>query len=160
QSGGSPREEGFYRDGRAVLKFLKQRNISLDRIALYGESLGTAVAIDLAASIRPTCLLLEAPFSSMAALAQHHYWYLPAKWLLLDRFNSAARLATVNAPTLIIHGKQDQIVPLKFAEALAAAAPHSPEFLVVARAGHNDLYDHGVAAKAIAFIESACSTSR
>jgi fermentation-respiration switch protein FrsA (DUF1100 family) len=159
QSGGAPREEGFYRDGRAVLKFLKHRDIPLDRIVLYGESLGTAVAIDLAASNKPACLLLEAPFSSMAALAQHHYWYLPAKWLLLDRFNSAIRLPSVKAPTLIIHGKQDQIVPLKFAEALAAAAPRSPEFLVVARAGHNDLYDHGVADKAIAFIERACRAS-
>lgn len=102
------------------------------------------------------CLLLESGFDSMAALAQHHYPYLPAKWLIKDRYESVLRMRQLDLPALMMHGRQGRIVPLKFAEALAAAAQRRPQLQIFDAAGHNDLYDHGAAEHAIAFIESNC----
>ncbi|HAT35158.1 MAG TPA: hypothetical protein DCS82_05540 [Rhodospirillaceae bacterium] len=159
KTGGSPSQEGLYRDGRAALEFLRARKIPRERIALYGESLGTAVAIATARAggrKEAACLLLEAAFDSMSAVAQHHYPYLPARWLIRDRYDSASSISQLQIPILMIHGRRDRIVPLKFAEALAAAAPEKPQLLVVDGAGHNNLYDYGVANRVIAYIEQKC----
>jgi len=117
-TGGTPNENSLYRDGDAAVQYLQQRGIRTDRLVLYGESLGTALAVNSAKNFPVACLVLEAPFSSMADLAQHHYPYLPAKWLIRDRFQSDLHIQNVNVPMLFVHGRQDQIVPLKFAQKL------------------------------------------
>ena len=81
------------------------------RIVYFGESLGTGVAVRLATERRPMALVLRSPFSSLPEVAQHHYGWLPVRWLLRDRFDSLSRIDSVNCPVLVIAGDSDTIVP-------------------------------------------------
>lgn len=124
---GSPSEEGFHADGEAALAYLAGRGVMPSRIVFYGESLGTAVAVRLAAESAArgapvAALVLEAPFTSIADVAQHHYPFVPARHLVKDRFDSAARIAAVKSPVLVLHGERDSVVPVEFGRALFAAA--------------------------------------
>lgn len=141
---GRPSEGGFAADARAALAFLGGRGVGHARTALYGESLGSGVAVRLAADAasagRPVgALLLEAPYSSIAEVAQHHYPWLPALWLTRDRFASIDRIAGVGVPLLVMHGADDSIVPLKFGQRLFDAAREPRELVVLPGAGHNNL---------------------
>ena len=149
---GSPSEEGLYADGRAALAFLRGEGVAADRVVLYGESLGTGVAVHLAAETTPAALVLEAPFTSIADVGAVHYWYIPACHLVRDRFESAAKIGAVEAPLLILHGERDRVVPVRLGRALLAAANEPKEGLFVAEADHVDLYDHGAAAAVLDFL--------
>ena len=110
---GKPSEEGFYKDSRAAKYFLNLNNIPDKKIILYGESLGTAVAIDLAKDHNFSGIILESPFTSMVRLAQKYYPYLPVKILLKDKYESLKKLPKINTPTLVMHGEKDKIVPFQ-----------------------------------------------
>ena len=152
---GSPSEAGLYHDGRAALDFLARAGVPPSRIALYGESLGAGVAVQMA-SERPErpvgAVLLESAYTSMAAVAAHHYWYLPARYLVRDRFDSLAKIGRIGAPLFIVHGERDRIIPVAMARALFAAAAEPKEARFFPAAGHNDLYDHGAAEAVIDFL--------
>ncbi len=150
---GSPSEEGLYHDGRAALDFLVQSGVPLSEIVLYGESLGTGVAVQMATERRVGAVVLEAPFTSAVDVAAHHYWYLPARYLVLDRFDSMAKIGRVGAPLFIVHGERDRIVPVAFGRALFEAAADPNEASFFPAAGHNDLYDHGAAEAIIDFLD-------
>ena len=127
---GSPSEEGFHADAEGGLRFLAGRGIAPERIILYGESLGSAVAVRLAAATASrgapvAALLLESPFTSIAEVAQRHYPYVPARHLVKDRFDAVSRIAAVKTPLLVLHGERDDVVPIAFGRALfdAAAEP-------------------------------------
>ncbi|MCC7016538.1 MAG: alpha/beta hydrolase [Rhodospirillales bacterium] len=154
---GRPTEAGLYADGSAVLAFLAAAGVPPARIALYGESLGSGVAVHLAheAARNGTpvgAVILEAPFSSVAAAAQHHYPYLPAYWLVKDRFASIDKIADIRAPLLVIHGARDQVIPERFGREVFAAAREPKEALWLPQAGHNNVFEHGVAGQVTAFI--------
>ena len=151
-AGGSPSEPGLYEDGRAAFRFLQSRGIGADRVVTYGESLGSAVAVTLAVEHRVAGVALEAPYTSIAEVAQSHYWYFPAKWMLWDKFDIREKIARIDAPLLIVHGERDRIIPAQFGHALFARAvePKTAQFLP--RAGHNDLYEYGAAERVLAFI--------
>ena len=136
---GRPTQEGLVADGRSALAWLKEQGIEPDRIVLYGESLGSGVAISLAAEQPVGGLILEAPFSSLADVSQHHYWYLPARWLILDKWASIDLIGQVTAPLLVIHGERDTIIPIRFGRRLYEAAEGSKDLLVIPDGGHNDL---------------------
>lgn len=143
---GSPSERGLAADAAGALAWLEERGIAPERVALYGESLGSGVAVRLAEAAatagRPVAgVVLEAPFTSIAAAAQHHYWYVPARWLVRDRFDSLGRIARVGAPLLILHGRRDAVVPYAMAERLAAAAREPKRLLGIDEGGHADLHD-------------------
>lgn len=138
---GSPSEEGLTADGRSVLAWLAGEGIAPERIVLYGESLGSAVAVKVASETKVAGLMLEAPPSSIADVAQAHYWYLPARWLLHDKWDSQSRIAAVGAPILIFHGDRDRVVPERFGRKLFAAAPEPKKALWVEEASHNDLWN-------------------
>lgn len=140
---GSPSEEGLYRDARAALAFLEQQNVPPERLVLYGESLGTAVAVRMASEHRVAALVLESPFTSIEALGRYHYPFLPVALVLRDRFDAASAIAEVRAPILVLHGEQDEIVPAKFARALFEAAPEPKEAWFAPEGGHVDLREHG-----------------
>ena len=123
--------------GDRVPKF--EQGVDPDRIVLYGESLGSGVAVSLAAERPVGGLILEAPFSSLADVSQHHYWYLPARWLILDKWESIGVIDRVTAPLLVIHGDRDSIVPIRFGRRLYEAAKGSKDFLVIPDGGHNNL---------------------
>src|SRR5437867_7938918 len=89
---GSPSEAGLYHDGRAALAFLEREGITGRRLVLYGESLGSAVAVQLAATREVGALVLESPFTSIAAVARHHYPYVPVDWLIWDPFVALANI--------------------------------------------------------------------
>jgi fermentation-respiration switch protein FrsA (DUF1100 family) len=110
---------------------------------LWGESLGTAVAIALAAERPVGRVILEAPLTSAVAVAATHYWYMPVRLLMRDQFRSDERIGKVTAPVLILHGKQDAVVPYAMGEelfALTKAPKHIARFL---DGGHEDLDANG-----------------
>ncbi|MEE8171782.1 MAG: alpha/beta hydrolase [Alphaproteobacteria bacterium] len=152
---GTPSEDGLYRDGRAALAYLQEAGAAPQGIVLYGESLGTGIAVHLAEARAPAALVLEAPFSSIADVAQARMPLLPVKSLLLDRFDSRSKIAAVAAPLLIVHGARDGTIPLRFGKKLFQAAGEPKTMHVYPEAGHNDLYEHGMASLVIDFLGAA-----
>lgn len=150
---GAPSEAGLLADARAGLKFLRAEGIAAGRVVLYGESLGTAVAVYAATQQPAGAIVLESPFTSIAAVAQHHYPFVPAALLLADRFESLSRIGMVKAPLLVLQGGDDGVVPARFGEALLAAANEPKERWFVPRAGHEDLAGFGALDAVVAFIE-------
>ena len=113
---GKPSEDGIYKDSNAAKKWLNENGINDKNIILYGESLGTAVAVDLASKNNFAGIILESPFTSMIKLAKKYYPYLPVTILLKDKYESENKLKKINAPILIMHGKKDTIVPFEMGE--------------------------------------------
>ncbi len=150
---GSPDEEGLYHDARAALAYLADAGVEPSRIVLYGESLGSGPAVQVATEQRVGAVVLESAFTSAADVAQRHYWYLPARYLVHDRFDSITRIGRIGAPLFIIHGERDTIVPVDMGKALFAAAVEPKEARFIAGAGHNDLYSYGVAEDVLDFLK-------
>jgi fermentation-respiration switch protein FrsA (DUF1100 family) len=148
---GRPTEAGLIRDARAAYATLRGMDISAHRILLWGESLGTGVAIQLAAEVPTGPVLLESPYTSIAAIAKLQYPLVPVDWLLLDRFDSLARIGAVHAPVLVMTGGRDTIVPPSMGRAIFAAANEPKQFWFAADADHNDLGGAGALAVARAF---------
>lgn len=151
---GNPSEAGLLRDARAALAAIAEAGIPAGRTVFWGESLGTGIAVALAAE-RPqavAAVLLESPYTSMLALAQQHYRWLPARWLLRDRYDSLARIGGIAAPILIMTGGRDQLVPPGMGDALAAAARAPVERWTAPDAGHNELGPAGAVAAAAEFL--------
>ena len=113
---GKPTEQGLYEDARAAKKWLNSNGVEDNSIILYGESLGTAIAVDLASSNSFSGLILESPFTSMEILAKKYYPYLPAKLILKDKYKSIEKISKINSPILIMHGREDKIVPFSMGE--------------------------------------------
>jgi uncharacterized protein len=141
-SSGSPSETGLIRDAEAVYEFAAAR-YETSRLALWGESLGTGVAVALAATHPVAAIMLDAPFTSAAAVGAAHYPFLPVRWLIKDPFYSDRRILDVHAPVLVLHGERDDVVPIAFGEQLFALIPGRKQFVRIAAAGHNDLDRYG-----------------
>lgn len=118
-SSGSPSEAGFHRDAQAAYQWLRQR-IAPERIVVFGESIGTGVAIKLAADEAAAALALDSPYSSTLAIAQERYAWLPVRLLMLDQFRSDLQAPRITLPAFIVHCRGDRTVPLKFGEQLAS----------------------------------------
>ena len=134
---GRPSEEGLAADARAAQAWLAAQP-DVDEIAYFGESLGAAVAVGLAVERPPTAMVLRSPFTSLADVAAVHYPILPARRLLLDRYPSLDRIASVHSPLLVIAGDRDDIVPASLSKRLYDAAVEPKRFVLVPGAGHND----------------------
>ena len=124
---GSPSEEGLYKDARAAKYWLNLNNISDQNIIVYGESLGTAIAIDLAKDHKFAGIILESPFTSMLKLSRKYYPWLPTGLLLKDRYETDKKINKVISPILILHGREDNIVPFEMGEALFKQA-NNPKY--------------------------------
>jgi uncharacterized protein len=151
-AGGSPSEAGLFLDGEAAVQFMAATGYDAERLVMYGESLGAGVAVAMAVRHDVAALVLEAPYTDMGDLAQHHYWYAPARLLLKDRFNSASRIGDVNAPVLMFHGGRDRVIPQRYGRALYELASQPKEFHPLDKGAHNDLYDHGAAKLVLDFL--------
>jgi fermentation-respiration switch protein FrsA (DUF1100 family) len=149
---GQPSEKGLYADGAAGLDFLGRQGITPDRIVLYGESLGGAVAVRLALLYRPAALVLECPFTSLVDIGRLRYPFLPVRLLLRDRFDLHSRIGEVTAPVLVLHGERDGIVPVAHGRAVLAAACEPKEGWFAAEAGHMNLAAFGALDAVVDFL--------
>jgi uncharacterized protein len=150
-STGRPTEPGLIADARAAYDFAAARYPAA-RIALWGESLGTGVAIALAAEKPVARIMLDAPFTSAVDVAGAVYWFLPVRSLMKDQFRSDERIARVAAPILIMHGERDTIVPIAFGERLYAMITARKRFVRFPDGGHNDLDQYGATETALKFL--------
>jgi fermentation-respiration switch protein FrsA (DUF1100 family) len=141
-STGKPSEKGLISDGQAAYDFAVAR-YPPGRIVLWGESLGTAVAIALAATHDVGGLILDAPFTSAADVGAAAYPFVPVRWLIKDAFRSDLRIPKVTAPILVLHGVRDRVVSIRFGERLFALANEPKRFVRFADGTHVDLDDHG-----------------
>jgi len=149
---GQPSEVGFAADAEAALTFLEKEGIASKRIIVYGESLGTGVATRVASEHEAAALVLEAPYTSITAMAAAQFPFLPVRLMLHDRFDSLSRIAQVRAPILIVQGARDQVVPPALGRELFAAAPEPKEFWSTPDGGHDDLFDFGAAEAVLDFL--------
>jgi fermentation-respiration switch protein FrsA (DUF1100 family) len=143
-SSGTPSEDGLIRDAAAAYGFARER-IPAQRIVLFGESLGTAVAVALAAGHDVAAVILDAPFTTAAEVGAAAYPFAPVRWLMKDKFRSDERIGRVTAPLLVLHGEQDRIVPIRFGERLFALAREPKRFVRFPGGGHVNLDDFGAA---------------
>jgi fermentation-respiration switch protein FrsA (DUF1100 family) len=152
---GSPTETGLAADSRAARTYLLGRaDVGASRLVYFGESLGAAVAVELAGAHPPAALVLRSPFTSMTDIGRLHYPLLPVGWLLHDRYPSLERIAGVRSPLLVIAGDSDAIVPIEQSRRLYEAAPAPQKTLVVLPGvDHNDeaMFD---AAPVVAFLRT------
>ncbi|WP_137181683.1 alpha/beta hydrolase [Roseomonas sp. AR75] len=151
---GTPSEAGLSDDARAGLAALQADGIAPSRIVLWGESLGTGIAVRLAAE-QPEAVgaaVLESPYTSLLDLAKRHYPLLPASLLLRDRFDSLSRIAEVRVPILILQGSRDTLVPPAMGRALAARATAPVEVWEAPTAGHNEIGAAGGVEEAARFL--------
>jgi len=137
---GSPTERGLALDARAARQYLLTReDVDRGKLIYFGESLGAAVALELAVEHPPAALVLRSPFASMTETGKLHYPFMPIGLLLADRYPSIDRAPSLEAPLLVIAGDRDEIVPIEQSQALFDAATRPRKrFVEIAGAGHND----------------------
>jgi fermentation-respiration switch protein FrsA (DUF1100 family) len=153
-SSGQPSEQGLLRDAAAAYAFTTAR-YSADRIVAWGFSLGTGVAVALAAEQPVGRLILEAPYTSISDVAASAFPIFPVRLVMKDPFHSDQRIARVKAPLLFMHGARDPTIPIAFGERLFALANEPKQFVRFPEGGHNDLDDYGATATARQFIGAA-----
>lgn len=136
-SGGAPSEPGFNQDADAAYDFLMARGVAPEKLFLVGESLGTGLAVQLAARKPVKAVALEAPYDSVAAVAADRYWWLPVQYLIKDRFDALAAIGNVHVPILIHHGDADTTIPIVFGRRLFAAAREPKQFIELKDGTHN-----------------------
>lgn len=142
-STGRPSEQANVDDAKAAHDWLVEQGVSAADIVLYGESLGSGVAVQVAVDRPVAGLILDAPFTSIPAIGQHHYWYLPVGLLMLDRYPSRRLISRVRTPLLIIHGERDEVTPVGMGKQVFEAANEPKTLSIIAGAGHNDHHAHG-----------------
>ena len=108
---GKPTEKGLYDDARSAVRWLKSKGVNASDIIIYGESLGTGIATEIAQKKNFAGIILESPFTSMIDAAKDKYPYLPVRFLLKDKYESDKKIKNITSPILIMHGKNDNIVP-------------------------------------------------
>jgi len=151
RSSGSPSEAGLMTDADAAYDWLLVKGVEPSRIALLGESLGSGVAVQLAAKREVGALALEAPYTSTVEVAAKIYWWLPVRALMKDQFKSIDFIAAVVAPLLIIHGEADELIPVEFGKRLFAAANQPKELEIVPGFGHDVLFEETTWAREVGF---------
>ena len=146
KSTGHPTEQGVYIDARSALSYLKGRDdVSEEGIVFLGRSLGTAVAVELAASLppesQPAGIILVSPLTSTRDVARISNRFNPLRFLVPDRFNSLSRISHIERPLLVVHSDQDEMIPLEQAERLHASANDPKTFYLWRGTGHNDHFE-------------------
>lgn len=140
QSEGKPTEKGTYLDADAAYGYLgEELHLNPGQIVVYGESLGTAVAVDLVSRMPCGGLILEAPFTSIADVAKRMFRGLPIGLLARHRYDSLRKIRSIDVPLLLLHSRQDELFPLNYAERLLEAA-QGPKRLVELRGSHSDAF--------------------
>ena len=138
ESQGEPDEQGAYADARAAYDLLTTRyHVNAGQIIVYGHSLGTGVAVQLASTVKSGALILQAPYTSVPDLGARRYPFLPVKALAAYTFPSLERMPSVTQPLLVMHSPADSTIPLAMGEALTKAAGSANKRFVSVAGGHN-----------------------
>ncbi|MFI4936712.1 MAG: alpha/beta hydrolase [Caulobacterales bacterium] len=137
-SSGHPTEAGLYQDAEAAYAWLAARHPAED-IVIHGHSLGSGVAVRLAAGHPARALILEAPFTSAVDVAAERYPWLPTRLLMWDRYDSMVWIRRVRMPILVVHGDADAVIPFAQGQAVFARANAPKSFVRIAGGGHDDL---------------------
>ena len=162
-SSGSPSERNNFADAKLVCDKLVAEGIPASDILLYGESLGTGVAVELAASRNGAGgVILEAPYTSLVDVAATYYGFLPLSLLMRERYDSIERIGKIGAPLLILHGVRDGVIPFGLGQRLHARAAEPKRLVEFPYGGHSDLYwpPNDAGASVIDFIKSIRSPKR
>jgi fermentation-respiration switch protein FrsA (DUF1100 family) len=138
---GSPTEAGLYSDGRAYIRQLIAQGVPSQNIILFGHSLGTGVATQMAKEFHVAGVMLLAPYLSIPKLAQRDFPFFPSEYLALDRFENYKKMKNIHVPVLIVNGSEDQVVPPSHGNKLYEMANEPREFHSIPNRGHNDAFD-------------------
>lgn len=142
-SGGSPTEANNVADAIAAYDYVRGLGVPPDKIVTFGESLGSGQAVRLAAARPVAAVVLEAPLTSTVEVGRSIYFWLPLSLLIADQYNVERDIARVTAPLLILHGEQDEVIPVDMGRRIYNAANQPKRIEVVRDGRHNDLFDHG-----------------
>lgn len=153
-SSGKPSEHGLLRDAAAAYAFTAAR-YRAEKIVAWGFSLGSGVAVALAAEQPVGKLILESPYTSVTDVAASLFPIFPVRLVMRDPFRSDQRIARVKVPLLIMHGARDHAIPIAFGERLFALAHEPKQFVRFPEGGHNDLDSYGATVAARQFIGAA-----
>lgn len=151
-SSGSPSEKALIADSHLAYEYLIKQGVNPANIVVFGESLGAAVAIQLAAVKKVGAVILESPFTSAVDVGALLYPFLPVRSLMTDQFHSDRFIARVSAPVMVVHGDEDLIVPLEMGKKIFELANEPKQFLLLPHAGHNDHDQFGLVPKILSFI--------
>lgn len=135
-SPGKPSEEGLARDAEAAVSFLEASGVPPSRLVVYGESLGTGLAVRLAAAGRAAAIILESPYTSVVDVARRSWWFLPVGLLMKDQFRSIDLVHLVRVPAFVFHGTADAVVPFAQGKRVFAALAGPKEFHAIAEGTH------------------------
>tara|TARA_B100001123_G_scaffold384756_1_gene457802 strand:- start:1409 stop:2221 length:813 start_codon:yes stop_codon:yes gene_type:complete len=151
---GKPNEKGLYEDGKSAVRWLEKKGVDKKNIVLYGESLGTGVAIEIAQHKNYAGIILESPFTSMVDMGKKYYPFFPVRLLLIDKFESHKKIINISSPLLVMHGKVDKIVPYKMGRKIHELA-NEPKFFYTQEYGdHMVEYDEKLLLALEKFIKS------
>jgi fermentation-respiration switch protein FrsA (DUF1100 family) len=153
-STGSPTERANVADAKLAYEALRKDGIAPDDIILYGESLGSGVAVQVAAEKRVGGIVLDAPYTSIVDVAAGAYPFLPVRPFMIDRYDTMRYLRDVKAPLLVVHGEDDEVIPVTMGRAVYAAANGPKEIVTFPGAGHSDHHLHGSAEEIFRWIEA------
>jgi fermentation-respiration switch protein FrsA (DUF1100 family) len=142
-STGRPSESANVADAKLAYDTLIEMGVAAEDIILYGESIGTGIAVRVAAEKPMAGIILDAPYTSIVDVAEICYPYLPARLMMRDRYETMRYLDRVQAPLLVIHGEQDTIIPVEMGRKVARSAPGPAEIVTFRRAGHTDHAKYG-----------------
>jgi fermentation-respiration switch protein FrsA (DUF1100 family) len=153
-STGLPSEKAIIADAALAYDYLIKQGVPAERLLLYGESLGTGVAVQIAAAHSVAAMVLDSPYTSLVDVAKGVYPIVPVELLMVDRFDSKAYISRVHVPILIMHGEKDVVVPTKLSEKLFMAANEPKERVVIPEAEHSDIYNFGAFATLQRFLNA------
>ncbi len=149
---GKPTEKNLYKDGEGTIRWISENTgFKLNQVVIYGESLGTGVAIELATKYQFLSVVLEAPFTSIEDIAKKRYRIFPTKYLVKDKFDNYSKIDSLKTPLLVISGKRDEIVPHDHSIKLYEKAKVKKKCVFIDEAIHNNLYDFGIEKDVIEF---------
>jgi hypothetical protein len=142
-SSGSPSEAANVADARLAYHALVSEGVAPESIVAYGESLGSGIAVRVAAELPVAGVILDAPYTSIVDVAAQAYPFLPVRYFLTDRYETTRYIADIRAPLLILHGARDGVVPVAMGRELARLAPEPKRLVVFPNGHHSDLYIDG-----------------
>lgn len=148
-SGGRASEAALIADALVLFDWLAERG---GPIVLHGESLGSGIAVAVAAERDPAAVVLESPYTAAVDLAAEIYPWVPVGWLMKDQFRSRDLIAAIDAPLIVIHGAEDRVVPARHGERLYDMAAEPKRLVVVPGAGHEDLWPNGLWPTVLTFL--------